>query len=318
MRKLLTLLLPLLFYVTSVAAPAPITDTVNIMQPAHRVRFEFHSAFLMNLHHFLYDAAVHDGKLEKEAWQTAPTDAQMQTLRDAVTFYKRHYAKQSLLFDESMRDIKVALSVDDDRRDATGLKLPGDLMTVLNGVAPIYAQCIWAAQNQANLAWIQQVRKLDAAYGAEIQAHIEHDLAHAFPSTPIRDDIVVASGDWAGAYTTEEPPQSVLPSGNEDYQGLASLEMLYHEASHIYVTDTVSDEIDADLKAMQRSDHGLWHAVQFYTVGEVVKNVLKRRADLDYQPYAQKNRVYTRGWSAYVPLLEGPWQSYLQGSVSMQ
>jgi hypothetical protein len=312
MRKLLG---SSLLFVCSAASMAAPTSAIDVT-PTHRVRFEFHSAFLMNLHHFLYDAAMHEGKLEKEAWQVAPTRAQMQTLREAVAFYKLHYAKQDLLFDDTMVDIKAALNVADDRRDATGLKLPSDLITVLNSAAPIYAKCIWAAQDQINQTWIAQVKALDATYGAEIQARIEHDLAHAFPTSPIRDDLVVATGYWAGAYTREEP---VMPSDSEDYRGLASLEMLYHEASHIHVTDTVRNEINADLKAMQRADHhGLWHAVQFYTVGEIVKDVLKRRANLDYQPYAQKNGVYTRGWSSFVPLLEGPWQSYLQGKVNMQ
>jgi hypothetical protein len=323
MMRYFPILSLLLFSVgaNAAAAPAPASapNAAVIASPSHRVQFDFHSAFLMNLHHFLYDAARHKGKLQKEAWQVVPTEAQMQTMGEAVAFYERNYAQQDLLFDDTMIDIKAGLIVDDDRRDATGLKLPGDLIKVLNSAAPIYAQCIWAAQNQINLTWIKQVKALNATYGAEIQARIEHDLAHPFAATPIRDDVVVTSGTVTGAYTGDEPLQTVIPSDWEEYQGLASLEMIYHEASHIHVTDTVMDEINTDIKATQRADdHNLWHAVQFYTVGEVVKDVLKSRANLDYQPYAEKNGVYARGWSAYVALLEGPWQTYLLGKTTMQ
>lgn len=102
--------------------------------------------------------------------------------------------------------------------------------------------------------------------GAQVQAGIEHFLNHRFQTTPIRVDVVVATGSRNGGYTDT---QTVLPSWRADYQGLAALEMLYHEATHIDVADKVTEAIDAELKAKHRSGDSLWHAVQFYTVGEL-------------------------------------------------
>ncbi|PRC93594.1 hypothetical protein [Solimicrobium silvestre] len=315
MKNLLAALLSLLVFNSASAATTDET-TSSFSAPAHRVTFEFHSAFLMNLHHVLVDAAVHDGKLETLPWQEKPSAAEWQTLQNAVTFYRDNYAKRSLLFDKTMTDIKVALSVDDTRRDATGLNLPPDLIAVLNSVAPIYARGLWSIQDRSNQLWIQQAKSLDALYGAEVQAGIEHYLQHGFPLTPVRDDVVVETGDRRGAYTDE---QTVLPSGRADYSGLATLEMLYHEASHINVTDTLSDAIDARLKATDRSDKfQLWHAVQFYTVGKVVQDVYKQRANLDYRPYADKNGVYQRGWSIFVPSLNDIWLPYMNGKSTLQ
>jgi hypothetical protein len=67
------------------------------------------------------------------------------------------------------------------------------------------------------------------------------------------------------------------------------------------------------------ADLQLWHAVQFYTVGEVVKDALKRRAGIDYQPYADKGGLYARapGWNVYKTAIDASWQPYMQGKLGM-
>jgi hypothetical protein len=311
LRKLFIMVAALFF--TGIAHAAPDTS-------AHRAQFEFHSSFLMNLHSFLLDAAKHKGKLQSEAWQLAPTDAEMKVLSEIVAFYQANYVTRDALFDESMIEIKIALSVaDDSRQDVAGLDLPADLSEQLRKAAPIYARCLWLSQDKINRDWIDQIKVLDTRYGAEIQAGVEHYLAHEFPTGPVREDVVVADGEWAGAYTTSEPMQTVISSGNPGYQGLAALEMLYHESSHIHVTDTVRDVIADDLKARgQPPESALWHAVQFYTVGEVTREVLKRRGNIDYQPFALKNGVYTHGvWAAYLTLIQTSWVQYMRGDIDM-
>jgi len=103
-----------------------------------RVKLEFHSAFLMNLHHFLYNLGVHPEQLEKISWTAAPSADELTALRDAVSWYRDNYAKRDLLFDEQMKAIKTALSVGDARRDTSGLALPPQLAAALDSVAPMY------------------------------------------------------------------------------------------------------------------------------------------------------------------------------------
>ena len=298
------------------AAPFPVMGSAGIKPPEHRVAFEFHSAFLMNLHAFLLDASTRKRELSSYAWVVPPTAAESKKLAIAIAFYESNYGRRSLLDDPMMSGIKKALSVNDSKRGATGLNLPPDLTAILNSVSPIYSRCLWPAQDKSNRAWIRQVKMLNAQYGADVQAGIEHFLDHRFQITPIREDIVVGTGSRNGGYTDT---QTVLPSGRADYQGLAALEMLYHEATHIDVMDTVMDEIDSALKATHRSGDQLWHAVQFFTVGEVVKDVVHRKGNLDYQTYADLNGVYTRGnWPAYHAAIEAEWRPYLRGEVTRQ
>ncbi|MCU6497806.1 hypothetical protein LPN04_08380 [Rugamonas sp. A1-17] len=275
-----------------------------------RVQLQFHSAFLMNLHHFLYNLGVHPEQVEKVGWTAAPTADEMAALRKAVAHYHDNYAKRDLLFDERMASIKTALSVADTRHEAGGLALPPQLTATLDSVAPMYARCIWAQQDASNQQWIAEAKRLDARYGAEVQEAIARYLQTPFPLTPIRIDIVVETGTRQGGYTDT---QTVIPSGRPSYQGLASLEMVYHEISHIASTDKLENAIEARLKATHRNpDSELWHGVQFYTVGAVVKDAYQRDG-IVYEPYADKGGLFKRFWTPLLPPIENKWRPYMNG-----
>jgi len=283
-----------------------------------RVQFAFHNGFLMNLHHFLFDSASLDGKRPRPEWQQVTDPADLRVLGEATAFYKANYAHRDLVFDDGMNRIKMALSVADGQRSADALALPAELIALLNRAAPVYARTLWPLHEAANRQWIRQTAALDAAFGPQVEASIERMLAHPFPAQPIRVDVVYQSGTWAGAYTSEKPMHSVLPSARADYQGLAALEMLYHEAAHIDANGAVIAAIDAHLKASARpADTGLWHAVHFYTVGYAVRDVLGRRA-IAYQPYGERNGVYKRGFSEFMPAIEAAWLPWLQGHTSFE
>ena len=281
-----------------------------------RVKLEFHSAFLMNLHHFLYKLGVHPEQLEKTDWVVAPSAGEMTTLRGAVAWYHDNYAKRDLLFDEQMVAIKTALGVADTRRDAGGLGLPPQLAAMLDGVAPVYARCLWARHDAGNQQWIAEARRLDQRYGADVQEGVARYLQAPFPTTPIRIDIVADTGTRQGAYTDT---QVVISGGRPSYQGLASLEMVYHEISHIASTTKLEDAIEARLKATQRKpDSDLWHVAQFYTVGAVVQDVYKRRDGIDYETYADKGGVYKGYWAPLAPLVQSEWRAYMNGQQSFE
>lgn len=283
----------------------------------HPVVFEFHSAFLMNLHSFLLDASRRRPELSSYPWIEQPSASDLGVLAEAITFYTSNYGQRSLLDDEVMTRIKKSLSTKDSQHDPAHLNLPPELAAILARVAPIYARCLWPVHDQSNRLWIRRVILLNGRYGAEVQAGIERHMGHPFQRTPIREDIVMLTGSRNGGYTDT---QTVLPSGREDYQGLAAVEMLYHEAAHIDVDDTVTGELEADLKATHRSpDIDLWHAVAFYTVGETVKEVLKRKDNLDYEAYADRQGVYTRGsWPLWHRVIISAWRPYMNGETTRQ
>jgi len=89
-------------------------------------------------------------------------------------------------------------------------------------------------------------------------------------------------------------------STDPSYQGNASLEMLFHEASHAIIgniDDALSTELKSQSKLFQR--RGFGHAVLFYTAGELVRRLLD-----GYVPYATKNGLYDRSWQGALPILE--------------
>ncbi|MCH8622464.1 hypothetical protein [Undibacterium sp. TS12] len=315
MRLIVKLLLS--FYLAfSFVAAAQSAESSKPGTSVQRARFEYHSAFLMNLHHFLLDVAIRKKPLQELPWDHAPSEAELTVLKEAVDFYQADYAKRDVMFDATMQGIKRGLSVDDQRRDATGLPIPAPLIAVLNRVAPVYARCIWASQDKSNQDWISQTRQLDAKYGADIQAGIEKYMAHAFPARPIRMDAVVLTGTRQGAYTDE---QIVIPSGRPDYQSLAALEMLYHEASHTTVTDAIVTAINNRMKATHhQGESDLWHVLQFFTVGKVTQDVLKQSGNLEYQPYALKNGLYQKAWPEYLGVIDQVWIPYMDGELNFR
>lgn len=274
-----------------------------------RVRFDFHSGFLMNLHHFLFNLATHPAAVDA----LAPADAA--ALRAPLAFYRGRYAGRDLLFDEPMPAIKRALSVPDDaRRDPAGLGLPADLAAVLRNAAPVYAARFWPADDAANRAWIAQVQALDARYGAAVQAAVERGLGAPYPAAPVRVDVVVETGKRQGAYTDA---QTVIPSGRPSYGGPAALEMLYHEGAHVQSADALEAAIARRLKESGKSgDSELWHALQFYTVGTAVADAL-RRDGIAYAPYADKVGLMRGPWAEFGPLIEADWKPYLAGRESL-
>lgn len=282
-------------------------------------QFEFHSAFLVNLHHFLVDAARHPGRIDKVQWTQPPTADEMVAMRAAVAFYTTTFGQRDLLFDDELRDIKHALArADDSRRQAAGLGLPPALAATLDKVAPIYARCLWNGQDQVNRRWIAQVQVLEDRYGAQIQPRLERIFDAKFPAR-VRDDVVFTTGTFTGAYTDAPPPQTVLPSGWDEYGGLASLEMIWHEAAHIEPGDHLEMLIEQESRAMGRElPDGLWHAALFEAVGSQVAQVLAADGHGDYVAYADRNNVYRRGWAKYVPLLHGEWKVWLDGRGSLR
>lgn len=287
-------------------AAEPVAEPVAAPAAAQaRVRFDFHSGFLMNLHHFLFNLATHPAAVDV----LDPADAA--ALRAPLAFYRARYAGRDLLSDDPMPAIKRALSVPGDaRRDPAGLGLPQDLADTLRTAAPVYAAHFWPADDAANRAWIAQAQALDARYGAAVQAAVERGLGAPYPATPVRVDVVVETGKRQGAYTDT---QTVMPSGRPSYGGLAALEMLYHEGAHVQSADALEAAIARRLKAGGKSgDSQLWHVLQFHTVGAAVADTL-RRDGIAYEPYAEKMGLMRGAWAAFQPLVEADWKPYLAG-----
>lgn len=280
------------------------------------VQFDFHSSFLFNLHSFLYNAAQKPDDLQQTAWEAQPTPQEMQQLMAAVEYYRANYAKRHPVFDEELGYITDTLATDDQRRDAEGLALPQALAHALHDAAPAYARTAWPAQDRMNREWIAKVRTLNLRYGEEIQKRASAWFGHPYPAS-IRVDVVPHTGTRQGAYTLDEPPHSVIPSGSAEYQGLASLEMLYHEASHAGVVDPLQDALDKAAQVQGRDAGDLWHVLQFSAVGAATQQVLAMHG-IAYTPYADKKNLYAIAWPQYVEPVQTVWLPYLAGRMKRE
>ena len=235
----------------------------------------------------------------------------------AVEAYRTFLGKRSPIFDDELIRLNAALSA-----ASTG-KLPASLpkaaATVLEDTMPLYRVAQWEEDDRANRFWIAMAEPLLKSAGEELAA--AHAKAYG---VPFPKDILVDASPFGwefGAYTTGEGERAhvVVTSTDPGYQGFAALEMLMHEPSHAIVDGNSTAAIGSDLARASRELQikpysNLWHAILFYTSGELTRRALATRGVRNYQPVILG--MYERGFRGYRKSLETHWQAYLDGKVS--
>jgi hypothetical protein len=209
-------------------------------------------------------------------------------------------------------------------RQATGgaaaAGVPPELTAVLESAAPIYRAHWWATHDRANRFWIAAATPLVEQLGAKMVEQITAAYQDPWPTKPILVDVAVYA-NWAGAYTTGfDPVHTILSSTDSRYQGLAALEMLFHEASH-----GVADRKSAIYGALEREyrargremPYDLIHTIIFYTAGELARRNLAEVGVADYVPHAERNGVYSRLGQSYRDAVELFWQRRLEGKLDV-
>jgi len=289
--------------------------------------FEFHSGFWLNLHHTLY----HQARQQRSTSSSAPvltnlTPAEQKTWDAAVAFYVQTYAGKDLLFSLDLVLIKNQLGDFETCEDLAGLKkktcdagLPKRLTEALNSAAPIYRAHLWSEHDRANRKWIAVVAPLVRRSGVDLSHRLAEIYQTDWPRERIRVD-VTAFANASGAYTTLDPLRVTLSSTDPRNQGPESLEILFHEASH-GISDSVQDAIMRECRQRDKPvPRDLWHALLFYTTGEVIRPVLiasdQNAPRTGYVPYAVREGLYKRGWQDYLRVLNDFWQPYLDGKTS--
>ncbi len=354
-----------LLFATALAA-APQIDSVYGPLPV----FELHSGFWINLHHRLYEEArqhrgaasaggVKSERSGKPILQVAPgakpalTGPEQRAWDDAVSYYVANYADKDLLFSTELVLLKNQLGDFETCDELSGAKkrtcdagLPGKLTQILEGAAPVYRAHRWPADDRANRAWVKRVAPLVREQGVGLSHRLADIYQTQWPNEKIRVD-VSAVANAAGAYTTLDPLRVTIASTDARNQGAAALEVLFHEASHgiaMPVEQAIARECRQRDKPIPRD---LWHALIFYTTGEVIKPLIDPQADApentaaqngtmpggsasnrapdangrksqdaEYTPYAMREGLYQRGWENYLTLLTRYWQPYLEGGAT--
>jgi hypothetical protein len=308
--------------------------------------FEFHSDFWVNLHHTLYQQAKFhtsqnpqpdDPKVPSKSRPTLNTSnaknpltpAEQRAWDQALAYYAANYADKDLLFTTELILIKNQLGDFDGCDELSGRKvktcdagLPPNLTRVLDEAAPVYRAHDWPSHDLANRRWVMRVAPLVREQGVGLSQRLADIYQTKWPKDKIRVD-VCAYANRAGAYTTLDPLRVTISSTDPRNQGAEALEVLFHEASH-GIADPVQQAIIRECHQRDKAiPRDLWHALIFYTTGEVIRPVMATEnpdgasegslAAANYTPYAIREGIYQRGWQGYLSLLTQFWQPYLDG-----
>ena len=311
--------------------------------------FELHSGFWINLHHTLYHEArqrrapsSRESNADKAPSQTiksapatkiALTAAEQKAWEEAVAYYSENYADKDLLFTTELIQLKGQLGDFEDCDELSGrnrkfcdVGLTSRLTQVLEAAAPVYRAHLWPEHDQANRRWILAVAPLVREQGVGLSERLADIYQTRWPRQKIRVD-VVAYANWAGAYTTVDPLRVTISSLDTRNQGPQALEVLFHEGSH-GIAEPVQTAIIRECRQRDKPiPRDLWHALVFYTTGEVIRTVLNSSSPTKgdkgdgnpgngYSAYAVREGLYQRGWKNYLELLQRFWQPYLDGKAT--
>jgi hypothetical protein len=282
----------------------------------------FHSDFLMNLHHTLYGAAwarrpeagtlrALAGSLPQPLDPSGLTADERAAWDTAVAYYDRNLASRDLLFNRGMGSIKRALAAGHLDAPAVGTELRAEL----DRAAPVYRRHFWPAHDRANRSWIAATTANAATVAPTVIRRLENLYGVPWFTSPVRVDIVWV-GNRQGAYTTNGPTHVVISSGDPENTAWTSVETVFHEVSHTLVLP-IQDKLARAL-GERGKDHGvLWHVVQFYLTGAVVKEELRQRG-VEYVPYMYSTGLLDRAWSQYRKPVEESWAPYVDGKISLE
>ncbi len=266
---------------------------------------------------------LHQRLLHEVRFKTAPPAAlsgdDLSKWRKVVETYRVFLGKRHPIFNTELVQLNAALS-----KTSTS-KLPDSIplaaSKALEAAMPLYRAVQWEEDDRANRFWIAVTEPMLVSAAEELAD--AHAKAYATPF-PTRILVDVSPLAWEfGAYTVGQGEYAhvVISSTDRGYQGFAALEMLMHEPSHAIVASDDTGAIGADLKRAtdalgMRPMANLWHAILFYTSGELTRRSLAKRGVSDYQPNIIG--MYERGYRGYRQSLETHWQAYLDGKVSRE
>jgi hypothetical protein len=288
----------------------PVAEVANI---------RFYSNELLNLHHTLY-AAAWAGRTKVEGRVLAQklphllaapfTPEERATWDQAVHYYDTQIADRDPLSGPGMEKIKEALV--SSKLDDPGIEK--ELRATLEAARPIFHKYFWPKQDRVNRAWIAGVTDRVKAISPDVIPRLEKIYDTKWFITPVRADAVWV-GHWGTAYTSPNPPHSVLSSTDPVAQDWSGAEVVYHELSHA-LNFKLQRKYSIALGDAVAQHGTLWHATQFYLTGEVVRDVLAARS-VDYTPMVYSLGLFDTQWAQYRDLIEGVWKTYLQGRYSM-
>ena len=274
--------------------------------------YRFQSNAWVNLHQRL----LYEARFGPETPPAGLSQSEQLAWNMAVGEYRTFLGGRSPINDAEL--IRLNASLSQVKSSSLPDSVPEPASAVLQRAMPLYRVAQWTLDDRANRFWIQVAEPMLASAGEELGDLMSKAYGAPWPKSIVVD---VCSYAWEfGAYTVGEPDSAhvIIASIVPGNQGFAALEALVHEPSHVIV-DGNSGAIGADINRAAAELHvkpryNLWHAILFYTAGELTRRALAERGVPDYKPVMLA--MYQRGFAGFRQPLETYWQAFLEGKIS--
>ncbi|MHB8873499.1 MAG: hypothetical protein ACYC8T_07410 [Myxococcaceae bacterium] len=226
--------------------------------------FAFHEGFWLNLHQLL----LAEGRPHRRPVPGPAHDGARWV--ESIGFYRGDYSQRFFL-DDDLAKVNLQLASED--ASALSPSVGPGLRTALERVAPEFRGSEWPEDLRRSQEWVAQVQPLLARFGRPLAAEVARVFRTPWPGEPLRVELSKQAGPF-GAYTVGPPALITMSTADPGYQGAASLEMLFHEASHtLDVPLTQALEKECAKRGVPVPEH-LDHALLFYSVGELARRQL--------------------------------------------
>jgi hypothetical protein len=314
---LLLALLTALSLSTRLGGARQVTASSAVLTTQH---FAFHSDFAANLNDALVVdfIASRDGRpglfatgAEKECFDALPQTSRAGWTR-AAEFYRasRSTPAQLLLLRLELGGLVQRELLP----EGPGRQLLEAFATARSDAAAAYRQCRWPSQDATNRAWIAGLRPLLSAHETGLGAELTRLFQTSWNFLPFRVDVMERGNPNGGNMSSDAAgrPHIVISSEHPGNQGLAALEVAFHEAAHFLAAPgkPFGDAIGSAAKAQgAAAPFDVLHQAHFFIVGEVVRRSLQRSGQ-SYTPFVYAQKLFSDRYRdvaprIWVPVIDG-------------
>jgi hypothetical protein len=285
-----------------------------------------HFAFFSDLQPNLNDALIAAGQARRaksqELFQTGPekacfdklTAAERAAWARAVDYFAEIIAPSAINGREQIL-FRIELLAGSDWATGDDRTFMAIARSIRAAAAPAYDRCHWAAQDASNRRWIERAITLLKVYEQVLAERLPQVYGAAWARLPYRIDIVDSVSQLGGnaQFFVPAGPHILIASSAPANQDLATLEAVFHEASH-----SLAGSMEEALRRAARArgstvPNDLPHAMIFYLTGETVRRVLEQAGE-SYTPWLYSLKLWPDNVREVLPKTLSP---YLNGQGTL-
>ena len=286
-------------------------------------RFTLHSSAWINLHHFLFQWARSEAEpqqgdtrrpvevVEKPELASC-TPAEQRAWTAALEYYKTRLVARSLTFNQAIIDLKARLLIPGGEKSTERLPEVGELLV---NAMPVYERYWWEKHDRSNREWIADLAPRLRRFEGPVGDRLASAYSGEWAPEKIRIDLSAYTA-WSGAYTTNDPDHAMISS--MDPAGWVGFEAVFHEVSHTWpLAGDHHDAVRESFRALGKEEPDrFWHALFFYTAGELTRQVTEDLGVEGFKTYAESAGWYRRpSWAGFQEAFDAHWRPYLNKEI---